>query len=187
MLVINKSKEEGFFGDYQKIVSIIYFTIAQLALHGPVFILLYTAVTLDPHLIVGLLVLVIVQLPLRRSQIFIDLVNKFIQPIKYFNSLEVIYEETVTQTDRCLFGVHPHSVIGLSLLLLMNSMKEGPLSRIVGLSSRFILNFPVTGAILKLWGLQAVNHKNLRQLMKKGKNLGILPGGFEEATITSPD
>lgn len=71
--------------------------------------------------------------------------------------------------------------------MLMNSVKEGPLAHIVGLGSRFILNFPVTGAILKLWGVQAVNHKNLKQLMKKGKNIGLLPGGFEEATLTTPD
>jgi hypothetical protein len=62
--------------------------------------------------------------------------------------------------------------------MLMNSTRAGPLAHIIGLGSRFILNFPVTGAILKLWGVQAVNHKNLKQLMREGKNIGILPGGF---------
>jgi 2-acylglycerol O-acyltransferase 2 len=69
----------------------------------------------------------------------------------------------------------------------MNSQDTGPLSNIIGLSSRFILNFPLTGFFLKLWGFQAVNHRNLRSLMQKGSNLGMLPGGFEEATVTTSD
>jgi len=60
----------------------------------------------------------------------------------------------------------------------MNSSKTGPLSNMVGLSSRFILNFPFVGAILKLWGVQAVNPTNLKRLMQEGKHIGLLPGGF---------
>lgn len=85
-----------------------------------------------------------------------------------------------------MFGVHPHSVIALSLLALMNIVNTGPISNLIGLSSRFALNFPITGLVLKLWGIEAVNHKNLGGLMKKGKNIGLLPGGFEEATVTTP-
>ena len=85
-----------------------------------------------------------------------------------------------------MFGVHPPSVFGLSLLALMNAVNKGPISNLVGLSSRFALNFPITGLILKLWGVEAVDHKNLGGLMKKGKNIGLLPGGFEEATVTTP-
>ncbi len=69
----------------------------------------------------------------------------------------------------------------------MNSEDAGPLSNIIGLGSRFILNFPLTGLFLKLWGFQSVNHHNLKKLMRKGKNLGMLPGGFEEATLTTSD
>jgi 2-acylglycerol O-acyltransferase 2 len=57
----------------------------------------------------------------------------------------------------------------------------------VGLSSRFILNFPIVGLLLKLWGLKAVDPNSLKSLMKEGKSIGLLPGGFEEATITSKD
>lgn len=187
MLVINKTKEEGFFGRHQRTVALIVFATAQLMLHGPILVLLYAIFTLDLYFFLGLLAIVIVQLPIRRSQIFIDLVNRYVQPFKYFDKYEIIYDEIITQQDRCIFGVHPHSVIGLSLLMLMNSVKQGPFSTIIGLGSRFALNFPFTGAILKLWGVQAVNHKNLKQLMREGKNLGLLPGGYEEATLTTPD
>jgi 2-acylglycerol O-acyltransferase 2 len=67
----------------------------------------------------------------------------------------------------------------------MNNSKTGHLSNMVGLSSRFILNFPIVGLILKLWGVRAVDPASLKKLMKEGKSIGLLPGGFEEATITS--
>jgi hypothetical protein len=54
-----------------------------------------------------------------------------------------------------------------------------------GLSSRFMLNMPITGLLLKLWGVQAVNPENLKNLMSKNRNIGLLPGGFEEATLTT--
>jgi hypothetical protein len=61
----------------------------------------------------------------------------------------------------------------------MNSSKKGQLASMVGLGSRFILNFPIVGLILKLWGVRAVNPANVKKLMKEGKSIGLLPGGFE--------
>lgn len=52
------------------------------------------------------------------------------------------------------------------------------LSRCIGLGSRFILNMPITGLLLKLWGVQSVDPKNLKRLMLSKRNIGILPGGF---------
>lgn len=46
------------------------------------------------------------------------------------------------------------------------------------LGSRFALNFPVFGAVLRLWGLDSVDRKNMNKLMDKGINLGIVPGGY---------
>jgi hypothetical protein len=67
----------------------------------------------------------------------------------------------------------------------MNYHNNDAMSKISGLSSRFMLNMPVTGLLLRLWGVQAVNPQNLKQLMSNGKNIGLLPGGFEEATLTT--
>jgi hypothetical protein len=60
----------------------------------------------------------------------------------------------------------------------MNYHNYDAMSRMTGLSSRFMLNMPITGLLLKLWGVQAVNPQNLKQLMSKNKNIGLLPGGF---------
>jgi hypothetical protein len=67
----------------------------------------------------------------------------------------------------------------------MNYHNNDSLSRMSGLSSRFMLNMPITGLLLKLWGVQAVDPENLKNLMSKNKNIGLLPGGFEEASLTT--
>lgn len=60
----------------------------------------------------------------------------------------------------------------------MNYQAHDAMSRMVGLGSRFILNMPITGLLLRLWGVQAVDPNNLKRLMLKGDNVGLLPGGF---------
>lgn len=63
----------------------------QLALYVPVAVLIYAIVALDYRVLGVLAVITIIQLPMRRSQTFIDLVNKFIQPLKYFKGFQVIF------------------------------------------------------------------------------------------------
>ena len=60
------------------------------------------------------------------------------------------------------------------------------LSSSVTLASRFILNLPITGLLLRLWGVEAVSPNHLKQVMKEEKPITLMPGGFEEATITTP-
>jgi hypothetical protein len=64
------------------------------------------------------------------------------------------------------------------------NMKSLPLTNIVGLSSRMMLNCPFVGLFLRLWGMEGVDPSHMKNLMKQGKNIIILPGGFEEATLT---
>jgi hypothetical protein len=62
---------------------------------------------------------------------------------------------------------------------------EGKLSHMSGLASRAMLHVPFIGIILRLWGLNSVNAHNLKHLMEAEKTIGLIPGGFEEATLTS--
>jgi len=55
----------------------------------------------------------------------------------------------------------------------------------VGLGSGFVMNYPLAGGVLKLWGMDIVSPVNFKRLMREGKNIGLLPGGFEEATLTT--
>lgn len=59
------------------------------------------------------------------------------------------------------------------------------MSKMTVLGSRFMLNIPVVGLLMRMWGMQSVNAQNMERLMKKGKSIGLVPGGYEEATVTS--
>ena len=58
-----------------------------------------------------------------------------------------------------LFAVHPHGVwslgkkiISIGLILEMNAGND-PYSRMTQLGSRFILNLPIMGMFLRIWGV----------------------------------
>lgn len=63
---------------------------------------------------------------------------------------------------------------------------DSKMSQMTGLASRFILSMPFIGLQLRLWGIQSVNAKHIKSLMSKRKPIGLVPGGFEEATLTTP-
>lgn len=52
------------------------------------------------------------------------------------------------------------------------------MENVIGLSSKFMLNIPITGLLLRLWGIQSVDPKNLNRLMKSGQDIALCPGGF---------
>ena len=52
-------------------------------------------------------------------------------------------------------------------------------SNMVVLSSDFALNVPILGALLKIWGVGSASNSSVKKFMKEGKNIGVLPGGFE--------
>ena len=60
------------------------------------------------------------------------------------------------------------------------------MSSMTALSSRFMLNVPIIGLFLRLWGVEAVDPFHMKKMMNSGRTIGLLPGGFEEATLTNP-
>ena len=56
---------------------------------------------------------------------------------------------------------------------------EDKMSNMIGLGSRFALNTPLVGFHFKFWGMDEINPSNLKKLMKKKKDIGMIPGGFE--------
>ena len=61
------------------------------------------------------------------------------------------------------------------------------MKNMIGLGSRFLLTVPFVGLFCRMWGMQTVDQKSIRRLLDNGQNIGLLPGGFEEATITVKD
>lgn len=91
-----------------------------------------------------------------------------------------------------MFCFHPHSVLSYCIVLdivgiVSNLNADGSkMSKMRGLASRFILAMPFIGLQLRLWGVESVNAKNILRLMRKKKTIGLVPGSFEEATLTTP-
>ena len=63
----------------------------QFGLYIPAAVLIYGIIALDYRVLGILAAITILQLPVRRSQTCIDLVTKFVQPLKYFNNFQVIF------------------------------------------------------------------------------------------------
>jgi 2-acylglycerol O-acyltransferase 2 len=49
-----------------------------------------------------------------------------------------------------------------------------------------MLACPIIGLQLRWWGVGPVDGHHLKNFLETGKPVGLLPGGFEEATLTTP-
>lgn len=159
-------------------------------------ILFYAMVTLNWPVLLFFLGIVLIQSTVKgRSPRYIRFINNYLKPLKYFKKIERIYAEDIPEEETTLFAFHPHSVFSygnpvnkvgfLGNMNLIDDPKD-KMSNMIGLGSRFILNFPIFGFHFAFWGVEPINPANLKSLMSKKKTIGLLPGGYEEATITTP-
>jgi len=106
---------------------------------------------------------------------------KFFRPWEIFKSYKLLIEEEL-KPDHSLFSFHPHGIMGFgpSMCGAFNDI----LYNCVFCGSRALLNLPISGIFARWMGVCGVNNKNFKALMKVGKNIIFVPGGFEEATLT---
>lgn len=76
-------------------------------------------------------------------------------------------------------------VAGYAAVLVNLRRGDNPFYNQVMLASRMMLITPIHGFLLRLWGFESVNKENMVRHMKNGKNIGLIPGGFEEATLST--
>ena len=50
-----------------------------------------------------------------------------------------------------------------------------------------MMSVPFAGIIFRLTGFEGVDGPNMKHLLHEGINIGIVPGGYEEATLTVRD
>ncbi|KAL4497059.1 hypothetical protein ABPG72_002215 [Tetrahymena utriculariae] len=99
----------------------------------------------------------------------------------YFDEFGLHFEEELAK-EKVLLGIHPHNVVTLGMTL--NQFK-GRFGKQSICASRVLLYMPLLGMLHKFSGIVPVDAQNLKKLMSANKNLSIVPGGFEEATISS--
>lgn len=107
-------------------------------------------------------------------------------PIEFFKEHGLIFDDPETASSpqkNVMLCYHPHGVMAYGVTLLTYQFHY--LNDFVRLGSRFALMVPWGGIFLKLSGIQGINPENLNLLMKSGRKILMVPGGFEEATITN--
>lgn len=127
----------------------------------------------------------------KESKIF----RKFVfwgSPINFFEDHNLIFadsqdfehfQKTGIPKSKTLLCYHPHGVMAYGVTILTYQYKF--FESFVRLGSRFAINIPWGGLLLKLGGIQGINPQNLVELMKNEQNILMVPGGFEEATLSN--
>ena len=116
---------------------------------------------------------------------FFNWILKKLGPNNFFRSYQIKYEDKKQlQRNDSMFCCHPHGIASLGMVIAHmiddNFFKHSRL-----LVSNAALLLPFSGLIYNLLGYQAVSTENIEKLMKNHKNFSLVPGGFEEATITT--
>jgi hypothetical protein len=84
------------------------------------------------------------------------------------------------KNEKCILAFHPHGIYSIGLIGNINLR----LKNINILASRIVLLVPFLGLTLKWWNSLPVSPKHFIQYLKEGKNIAMVPGGYEEATLT---
>ncbi|KAL4428765.1 hypothetical protein ABPG74_001279 [Tetrahymena malaccensis] len=124
---------------------------------------------------------IIAQATAKKSTLYRKFLTYF--SAEYFFDEYTLKKEEELAPEKTLLAVHPHNVytVGLSI-----HDYAGRLGNQLICGSRMLLYTPLLGLVHKWGGVTTVDAANLKSLMSKNKNISILPGGFEEATLTTP-
>ena len=79
--------------------------------------------------------------------------------LSYFKKFELIIKEKIDD-KKTLLCFHPHNVYSLGILGNINLKIDG--FKILG--SRFALNVPLLGMLLRMWDVSGVNPSNFKKL-----------------------
>ncbi len=111
----------NFFGKHQrKINYLVMILIYQMPFIVSTIVLLYSFIYFDYRIWILYLAIMVIQFPIGRCGPYIRFVNKYINPLIYFNSFKRIYEEPIpNDKQKCMFSFHPHSVFGFGILIVL--------------------------------------------------------------------
>ncbi|KAL4476155.1 hypothetical protein ABPG74_009888 [Tetrahymena malaccensis] len=109
--------------------------------------------------------------------------TKWMHYEKYFEEFNFHQVEEHLQEKDSIFAVHPHYMFTYGLVLNYYQGNFG--KNLAVLTTRSLLMLPGYGLLHQLTGLQGVDADNMKKLMKNHQNFALVPGGFEEATLTT--
>ena len=102
--------------------------------------------------------------------------------IQYFKRSSVMYEESLPANPKNLVCVHPHGIFCMGWSILFG---RSELDNYLFCFSAALYKSPFFRLLAKTVGNpESADKASFTQLMREGKSLALIPGGFEEATIT---
>ena len=133
-------------------IGYIYFNFTYAVCYFVTFHTLYIIWTQDYISMAIYAVIMILQRKTKRNQRYIDFVSNVLQMRKGLKSTSIIYEEKIPNNKSCIFGFFPHGILSTCIPIFTN-YPNSPFENAVGLSSRAMLTVPITGMMLRLWGI----------------------------------
>ena len=168
------------------LMSLQFVITTYIIFYGTGALVLYTVFTLNLYLFMFLFTCSLIQLPIFRWDWFCRFAATYIHPSRFFKQFDFIKDtDEPAKTEKCVYAFHPHSVYAAGLLCSMNNPDSKDYYDMVGIGSDFALNTPIIGFLFRIWGIRSASSSTIKKLMSQGKKIGLLPGGFEEATVTS--
>lgn len=102
---------------------------------------------------------------------------------KYFDSQSLLLEEEIKPDTKTLLGIHPHGILCCGWSLNLNMGKKLLPSKVTFLGVEILFSLPVISDMLSWYNCAPASKAFMLKFMKEGRNLALLPGGFEEATL----
>lgn len=85
--------------------------------------------------------------------------------------------------DKALFGFHPHGVLTCGMTVNAVHHARFAVADVTWLVAKSLFLFPALRDMLHWTNFSDVSKRRMVGLMRAGKNIGLIPGGFEEATL----
>jgi 2-acylglycerol O-acyltransferase 2 len=104
---------------------------------------------------------------------------------RYFHEASLLIEEPIVdpQNPKKLLCVHPHGIVSMGWAILYNRIETVSMNFCF---SRALFYSPLFGLLTRVCGHpHPADKANFKYLMKQQKTMALIPGGFEEATITT--
>ena len=95
MLTVDEAKVEGPFGRWQRPISLFTTFFYQFQYYITISTIIYSIFTGWWQFLAAMGVIMLLTIPLKRSQLFVTIVSKYLMPSKYFDKFEIIYEEVI--------------------------------------------------------------------------------------------
>lgn len=139
------------------------------------------------HVIIGTLLVTVIAYPYFAKDKRWDAWTDFLlRGADYFDEHSFEVTETFGVDRPYIAAYHPHGIISQGFIYNAGLRKD--FTGVRGMGAPIIKHIPLLNLVFKWTGATTSSaKKNVLRIMKERKSLGVIPGGFEEATITCKD